>query len=113
MTTSPSPKTQTLTTTASPKTQTLPTTASPVTDDACFFFNDTATTEIYSLSLHDALPISGTPLATSTATVTMNGNYFSAPFTPTHTGTYVFVVSYSGDSTNDHTAPLRSHDMSE
>src|ERR1035437_10481665 len=32
----------------------------------CFFFNDTATTEIYTLSLHDALPIyrippSGTP----------------------------------------------------
>src|SRR3989338_7129688 len=26
---------------------------------AVFFFNDTATTEIYSLSLHDALPISG------------------------------------------------------
>ena len=26
--------------------------------DACFFFNDTATTEIYTLSLHDALPIS-------------------------------------------------------
>src|SRR6185312_4741426 len=24
---------------------------------ACFFFNDTATTEIYTLSLHDALPI--------------------------------------------------------
>src|SRR3712207_8832138 len=23
----------------------------------CFFFNDTATTEIYTLSLHDALPI--------------------------------------------------------
>src|SRR3712207_7406166 len=29
-----------------------------------FFFNDTATTEIYTLSLHDALPISGTsPIA--------------------------------------------------
>src|SRR5690554_7683657 len=28
-------------------------------DQACFFFfNDTATTEIYTLSLHDALPIS-------------------------------------------------------
>ena len=27
----------------------------------CFFFNDTATTEIYTLSLHDALPISGEP----------------------------------------------------
>src|SRR6478672_13910519 len=26
-----------------------------------FFFNDTATTEIYTLSLHDALPISGEP----------------------------------------------------
>src|SRR3712207_8767200 len=26
-----------------------------------FFFNDTATTEIYTLSLHDALPISGGP----------------------------------------------------
>src|SRR2546429_7272643 len=28
--------------------------------DAFFFFNDTATTEIYTLSLHDALPITGT-----------------------------------------------------
>src|SRR5260370_36715641 len=27
-----------------------------------FFFNDTATTEIYTLSLHDALPISSAPL---------------------------------------------------
>src|SRR3712207_7558626 len=27
-----------------------------------FFFNDTATTEIYTLSLHDALPISSGPL---------------------------------------------------
>src|SRR3712207_6904337 len=28
-----------------------------------FFFNDTATTEIYTLSLHDALPISLNPVA--------------------------------------------------
>src|SRR4051812_49996944 len=34
-----------------------------------FFFNDTATTEIYTLSLHDALPISGCAAKTS-ATVT-------------------------------------------
>src|SRR5438552_18383330 len=27
-----------------------------------FFFNDTATTEIYTLSLHDALPISRVPV---------------------------------------------------
>ena len=31
----------------------------------CFFFNDTATTEIYTLSLHDALPICS-PKATIT-----------------------------------------------
>src|SRR5688572_31934921 len=30
-----------------------------ITTIALFFFNDTATTEIYTLSLHDALPISG------------------------------------------------------
>src|ERR1039457_3338847 len=30
-----------------------------------FFFNDTATTEIYTLSLHDALPISSFTCATS------------------------------------------------
>src|SRR6267143_6222577 len=28
-----------------------------------FFFNDTATTEIYTLSLHDALPITSTSIA--------------------------------------------------
>src|SRR2546426_6687640 len=30
-----------------------------------FFFNDTATTEIYTLSLHDALPISASPRVVS------------------------------------------------
>src|SRR3712207_7156780 len=33
-----------------------------------FFFNDTATTEIYTLSLHDALPISSAPRASSSST---------------------------------------------
>src|SRR6266487_6918000 len=32
-----------------------------------FFFNDTATTEIYTLSLHDALPICGAPIAIALA----------------------------------------------
>src|SRR5256885_16825402 len=40
-----------------------------------FFFNDTATTEIYTLSLHDALPISMNPF--STATQTMLGSVAS------------------------------------
>src|SRR6185312_16605816 len=34
-----------------------------------FFFNDTATTEIYTLSLHDALPIFTPPSETYNATV--------------------------------------------
>src|SRR2546430_17310151 len=45
-----------------------------------FFFNDTATTEIYTLSLHDALPISAgrNVVASRTATATTN-----SPPTPT------------------------------
>src|SRR5215510_16500364 len=35
-----------------------------------FFFNDTATTEIYTLSLHDALPISTTRAGTPNRWVT-------------------------------------------
>src|SRR3712207_7886245 len=41
-----------------------------------FFFNDTATTEIYTLSLHDALPISrccGTSCATSSTRSSSSG----------------------------------------
>src|SRR3712207_6943948 len=34
-------------------------------DRGIFFFNDTATTEIYTLSLHDALPISNACRATA------------------------------------------------
>src|SRR3989442_2020636 len=39
----------------------------------CFFFNDTATTEIYTLSLHDALPIS-VAFAAPTSASTMERN---------------------------------------
>src|SRR5947209_18502512 len=35
-----------------------------------FFFNDTPTTEIYTLSLHDALPISGTDYTPAAGTLT-------------------------------------------
>src|SRR2546427_7891819 len=38
----------------------------PVPVLSFFFFNDTATTEIYTLSLHDALPISGRSRCAST-----------------------------------------------
>src|SRR5258705_7180389 len=40
-----------------------------------FFFNDTATTEIYTLSLHDALPISlWTSIAQRTASTTLRNS---------------------------------------
>src|SRR2546421_5126023 len=47
-----------------------------------FFFNDTATTEIYTLSLHDALPISGTSgTATAWTCVTVPMKMMSDCFT--------------------------------
>src|SRR5580658_3886545 len=39
-----------------------------------FFFNDTATTEIYTLSLHDALPISTTRCLSPSARRSRNGS---------------------------------------
>src|SRR3712207_7453661 len=39
--------------------------------DYFFFFNDTATTEIYTLSLHDALPICWPVLTSVTANLTV------------------------------------------
>ena len=43
-----------------------------------FFFNDTATTEIYTLSLHDALPIFGNVIVTQDSIVVKSakGYYF-------------------------------------
>lgn len=48
---------------------------------------------------------SGDPLFTSSATVNGNGAYNSAPFTPTHAGTYRWTVEYSGDSLNHGAGP--------
>src|SRR2546430_1589132 len=54
------------------------------------FFNDTATTEIYTLTLHDALPI-----------FDGNGEY-ATPHgaSPTQAGTYYWVATYSGEANN-------------
>jgi virginiamycin B lyase len=43
----------------------------------------------------------GAPLASSTAGVSGNGFYRSAPFTPTLAGTYRWRATYSGDAEND------------
>src|SRR5260221_13414107 len=54
-----------------------------------FFFNDTATTEIYTLSLHDALPISG---------VMMPGQFgpISALFGQSRRKAFTLIMSSSG-----------------
>src|SRR6266513_395076 len=64
---------------------------------ALFFFNDTAHTEIYTLSLHDALPIS----------------YHREPRGPGRSGTTAFralvpPVSPSGRRSEEHTSELQS-----
>src|SRR3712207_8141385 len=72
-----------------------------------FFFNDTATTEIYTLSLHDALPI--WPVRTRCATTRRAGCGSSCgrpsstrppPRTPTATR--------SGSRSEEHTSELQS-----
>src|SRR5256885_9851545 len=68
--------------------------------DLCifFFFNDTATTEIYTLSLHDALPISG--LEDEPAVAAEVAGLIAAAG-----GT---AVSNTGDRSEEHTSELQS-----
>src|SRR2546426_7295345 len=47
-----------------------------------FFFNDTATTEIYTLSLHDALPISAHPAIAGGQSRSAHGRASYAPTRP-------------------------------
>ena len=49
-----------------------------------FFFNDTATTEIYTLSLHDALPISGKRIMGNTVAVAIKFRRRHCEVTRTH-----------------------------
>src|SRR2546421_12779012 len=51
------------------------------TASTVFFFNDTATTEIYTLSLHDALPIFGTGFPAGSSAVTWTAGLIAAPAT--------------------------------
>src|SRR5260370_14800758 len=56
-----------------------------------FFFNDTATTEIYTLSLHDALPIYS---MAGCSPVACQGS---------------FAMATSNDRSEEHTSELQSH----
>src|SRR5947209_17264620 len=66
-----------------------------------FFFNDTATTEIYTLSLHDALPISGTPVACYGC----HANDFAATNNPNHV-----TAAFPQDCSLCHTTLKRSEE---
>src|SRR3712207_8322486 len=74
--------------------------------DGYFFFNDTATTEIYTLSLHDALPISGALSKTSWITKPLLGRMVLAamalPRLPAPTNAMLYVRS------EEHTSELQS-----
>src|SRR5438477_7984250 len=73
-----------------------------------FFFNDTATTEIYTLSLHDALPIS-TP-APNEVLVRVHGSSVN----PVDNGIAAGMlrqmgVEYEFPRSEEHTSELQSH----
>src|SRR2546428_496817 len=62
-----------------------------------FFFNDTATTEIYTLSLHDALPIY--PCPTGAGSVAPGASCtISISFTPAATGARTATVTITDDA---------------
>src|SRR3990172_7290009 len=63
-----------------------------------FFFNDTATTEIYPLSLHDALPISNVVVLRKAATITDVPVEGSSPAFDATIGTSIVRYNLSGTS---------------
>src|SRR2546422_8348746 len=77
-----------------------------------FFFNDTATTEIYTLSLHDALPIS--PQQTVSLAGIADGDATqNQPLTVTATSSNPSVVpnpsvNYTSPRSEEHTSELQS-----
>src|SRR5256885_12906461 len=63
-----------------------------------FFFNDTATTEIYTLSLHDALPISMPPPRTMLASM----------LSPSHSADSATPITGTRVRSEEHTSELQS-----
>src|SRR3712207_8652440 len=71
-----------------------------------FFFNDTATTEIYTLSLHDALPIS---LRVSRASsVSASGRVFARTRPDTLSGKDLMHSKATYPRSEEHTSELQS-----
>src|SRR5258708_36611758 len=73
-----------------------------------FFFNDTATTEIYSLSLHDALPISTCCCASSAGSGdAMNRSLYAAR---RRRNGIMLSLSLAATRSEEHTSELQSPD---
>src|SRR5206468_5789747 len=75
-----------------------------------FFFNHPATTEIYTLSLHDALPISGImPITVAVPPARMHSNACSAAFLrPMASNEYSTPPSTRSRRSEEHTSELQS-----
>src|SRR2546427_1027611 len=69
-----------------------------------FFFNDTATTEIYTLSLHDALPIWGATWWRSALPSRSRPSFI----TTAHSAGRPGAVSGAGPRSEEHTSELQS-----
>src|SRR5260370_39225717 len=84
-----------------------------------FFFNDTATTEIYTLSLHDALPIfrkrvkdmtqNGQPFNWAVAHLILIGGLAGAGIRAFLTTGALFARSAIPKRSEEHTSELQSH----
>src|SRR3712207_7197245 len=75
-------------------------------DRRVFFCNDTATTEIYTLSLHDALPISGKSYALSSSR-TSSSTRSSSSGSSTMSTLFMNTTTY-GTRSEEHTSELQS-----
>src|SRR3712207_9045308 len=73
-----------------------------------FFFNDTATTEIYTLSLHDALPISARRCARFCSRVGKPSRAQSLNHSATSVGTSGPSTVNAADRSEEHTSELQS-----
>src|SRR5260221_4572098 len=75
-----------------------------------FFFNDTATTEIYTLSLHDALPIwTGTCVMSSSTSRSTRADQQERPVAMTRPGVGVSATTAFYGRSEEHTSELQSH----
>src|SRR2546425_12799426 len=73
-----------------------------------FFFNDTATTEIYTLSLHDALPISAREKKTSRKVSGTFGKRVIIPPGASEAVRYELAISDMHMRSEEHTSELQS-----